>query len=185
MQCKGWLVLLQCPREPSRNNFYSRNVLLFVLLLSLMSVVLSACSQGEAMPNPPEIRYGEDLCAECNMIISEPRYAAGYAYEISAGRYESRAFDDIGDLLAYHAKHPEQKVVAWYVHDYATEAWLDATIAYYVVSDQSHSPMGHGITAHATRAAANQFGQERAALVLAWHELQAQASDMGQHASHH
>lgn len=157
---------------------------LWVLWL-LIGVLVSACTQGATTPTPPEIRYGEDLCAECNMIISDPRYAAGYAYEISPGRYESLAFDDIGDLLAYHAKHPEQRVVAWYVHDYTTETWLDATTAYYMISDQSHSPMGHGITAHATRAAAKQIGEERAALVLDWNDLQAQANAIHQHAAHH
>lgn len=162
----------------------ARSIMRLLLLVALVSLALSACRQGERTPTPPAIRYGEDLCAECNMIISEARYAAGYAYEISPGRYASLAFDDIGDLLTHRSKHPEHKVVAWYVHDYATESWLDATTAYYVVSEQSHSPMGHGITAHATRAAAEQFGQERAGMLVDWAGLQAQAS-VAEHNHHH
>lgn len=150
-----------------------RYILLVFLIIGGM--LLAACARGATEVKPPDIRYGEDVCTECNMIISDPRYAAGYAYEIGDGRYESLAFDDIGDLLAHLEKQPARKIVAWYVHDYATEEWLDATAAYYVVSDQILSPMGHGIAAHATRAAAEEMGQAKAGLVLDWHGLLAQA----------
>lgn len=158
---------------------------LWVFLL-LSGLLWAACTHGATEASPPEIRYGEDVCAECNMIISDPRYAAGYAHEISAGRYESLAFDDIGDLLVHSAKHPEHKVVAWYVHDYASEEWLDATTAYYVVSAQIASPMGHGIAAHATQDAAEQMAQTNAGQVLDWAGLLAVAKAEGEHrASQH
>ena len=106
-----------------------------LLLLLVVGLLLAACARGETTPNPPTIRYGEDTCTHCNMIISDPRYAAGYAHEISPGRYESLAFDDIGDLLADLGEQSERHIVAWYVHDFETEEWLDATTAYYVISD--------------------------------------------------
>lgn len=154
------------------------------LLLLVVGLLLSACARGETTPNPPGIRYGEDLCAECNMIISDPRYAAGYAYEIGASRYESVAFDDIGDLLTHMAKHPERTIVAWYVHDYESQEWLDATIAYYVVSEQIISPMGHGIAAHATQAAAEQMAQAKQGVVFDWQGLQAQVKDEDHQTAH-
>lgn len=155
-----------------------------LLLLMVVGLFLAACTRGETTAKPPVIRYGEDLCTECNMIISEPRYAAGYAYESSAGRYESLAFDDIGDLVAHMAKHPEYKIVAWYVHDYESEEWLDATTAFYVVSAQIASPMGHGISAHATRAAAEQLQQTKGGAVYDWSELVEQANMTASHPSH-
>lgn len=158
------------------------NTLRLVLLLALL--LMAGCAQGSAEVAPPEIRYGEDLCAHCNMIISDPRFAAGYAHELSPGRYESLAFDDIGDLLAHLEKHPERKIVAWYVHDYTTEEWLDATVAYYVVSDQILSPMGHGIAAHATRAAAEAMDQAKAGRVLDWNGLLAQVKAAATHHEH-
>lgn len=154
------------------------------LLNVVASVLLAACTRGATEAKPPTIRYGEDTCNECNMIISDSRYAAGYAHEIEAGRYESLAFDDIGDLLAHLEKHPERKVIAWYVHDYAMEEWLDATTAYYVISDQIISPMGHGIAAHATRAAAEEMAQAKAGLVVDWPGLQAQAKATDGHNDH-
>ncbi len=133
---------------------------------------LAGCVQGQGVIEPPEIRYGEDLCAECGMIISDSRFASGLLYEISEGRYKSLVFDDVGDMLSYAEKHPEQKVVAWYVHDYVTEEWLDASAAYFVSSSQIQSPMGHGIAAHASLAAAEAMAAEAAGEVLDWQTLQ-------------
>lgn len=144
---------------------FSLGILLLSLLLAL------GCAEGSTLIAPPEIRYGEDLCAQCNMVISDPRYAAGYVYAIGNGRYQSLAFDDIGDLLAHHRSHPEHSVVAWYVHDYHSEAWLDATTAYYVVSAAIHSPMGHGIAAHAAKADAEAMAATTTGEVLHWEAL--------------
>lgn len=155
-----------------------------LLLVLLSAFLLAACRRGATEAAPPAIRYGEDPCTECNMIISDPRYAAGYAYEIAPGRYESLAFDDIGDLLVHMAKHPEHKIVAWYVHDYTTEEWLDATTAYYVRSDEIHSPMGHGLAAHATRDAAEALAQSKSGVILDWQGLQTQALTADGHSDH-
>ena len=156
-----------------------------LLLLLLAGLLLAACAHGETTASPPEIRYGEDTCTHCNMIISDPRYAAGYAHEVSPGRYESLAFDDIGDLLADLGEQPERHIVAWYVHDYESEEWLDATTAYYVVSEQIISPMGHGIAAHATQAAAEQMAQANGGQVYDWQALLAQANGLNHEATHH
>ncbi len=145
------------------------------LWITLAVVALNGCAHGDTEATPPKIRYGEDLCTECNMIINDPRYAAGYAYEVGPRRYESLAFDDIGDLLTHMARHRERTVVAWYVHDYTSEEWLDATTAYYVISDQIHTPMGHGIAAHATQAAAEAMAAERQGDLLTWDDLVAQS----------
>jgi copper chaperone NosL len=133
----------------------ARMLSLFVLLLWL-----AGCAQGQTVIQPPEIRYGEDQCAECGMIISDARFASGLLYEVSAARYESLLFDDIGNMMVYAEQHPEQKIVAWYVHDYASEEWLDATQAFFVSSPEIHTPMGHGIAAYATRTAAHAMADE-------------------------
>jgi copper chaperone NosL len=139
-----------------------------LVILSLISLALVACAQGQTTIQPPAIHYGEDLCAECNMIISDPRFACGYLHEISPGRYASLIFDDIGDMLA---SHPEQQIVAWYVHDYTTEEWLDATQAFYVISSEIPTPMAHGIAAHATAAAAQQMATATHGQMVDWAAL--------------
>ena len=139
----------------------------------ILLLVLAACAQGTTEIKPPDIRYGEDVCIECNMIISDPRFAAGYAHEIAPGRYASIPFDDIGDMLAHAAKHPEHQIVAWYVHDYASKEWLDAAQAAYVFSSQVQSPMASGLAAHATRTAADAMAAELGGEVLDWEAVQA------------
>ena len=147
--------------------------ILILLTIWLTLLGLAACAQGATEAAPPEIRYGEDVCAECNMIISEPRFAAGLAYELSPGRYQSLAFDDIGEMLIYADKHPEQSIVQWYVHDYDGEEWLDATTAHYVFSNQLQTPMAHGVAAFASKAAAEKLAAELEGDILDWNGLQA------------
>lgn len=151
------------------------------LWIILATLLLSGCAQGIAEARPPEIRYGEDTCANCTMIISDPRFAAAYAHEISPGRYTQLAFDDIGDMLLYAAKNPDHKIVNWYAHDYKTEEWLDATSAYFVVSDAIASPMGHGIAAYAVEEEAQEMGGE----LLTWDALQTHELDPSAHTHSH
>lgn len=143
--------------------------LLFVF--ATLALLLGACAQGASSPAPPEIRYGEDLCDECNMIISDARFAAAYAYEVSPGRYESKAFDDIGDMLLHAEKHTDDAVAEWYVHDYDSEEWLDASAAHYVMSADLPTPMGYGIIAYADAAAADTKAAEVSGMILSWDEL--------------
>jgi copper chaperone NosL len=142
------------------------------MVLMMAALLLANCAQRSAIAAPPEIHYGEDLCAHCNMIISDPRFAASVAFEIEPGHYESLAFDDIGDMLAEAAGHPERSVAAYYVHDYTTEEWLDATEAHFVVSAAIPSPMGSGIAAHATAGAAAAQAAELQGQIVTWTELQ-------------
>lgn len=144
----------------------------FIILLSLV-LLLVACAQGEAEARPPDIRYGETICEQCTMIISDARFAAGYAFEISPGRYESVAFDDIGDMLVSASEHPERAITAWYVHDYESQGWLDATRATYTLSAELPTPMGHGVAAHADRAAAERMAAALNGRVFDWNDLKA------------
>ena len=142
------------------------------LIMLILLFLLAACAQGATELKPPEIRYGEDVCAECNMIISDPRFATAYAYEVSPGRYQSVLFDDIGDMLIYAGKNPTHKVEAWYVHDYETKEWTDATTASYLVSSQVETPMAFGIVSFASRDRAEAMAYSLGTEVIDWNTLQ-------------
>jgi copper chaperone NosL len=103
----------------------------------MIFTVMSGCMRKQSDLKPPAIRYGEDPCAECRMIISEPKFAA-VLYD---GR-EWKKFDDIGCLETYQAK-PSISGKAW-VHDYATEAWIEKDLAIILTSDEIQTPMGYG-----------------------------------------
>lgn len=144
-----------------------------IAFLLLVILVLAACAQGAAELKPPEIRYGETTCTDCNMIISDERFAAAYAYEVGTGRYQSAVFDDIGDMLRYAGEHPEQTIAARYVHDYESKEWIDAVAASYVVSQDIATPMASGIAAFSTADRAEALAYSLGSKVFTWDELKA------------
>ncbi len=140
---------------------------LFAFFAVIIFVVVGCASSTEI--KPPEIAYGRDLCDACGMIIGDARFAA--ATLMTDGK--TLKFDDVGEMLMYHAKHPELNVRAWFVHDYNTKAWVRGEESFYVMSrDKIKSPMGMGVAAFADRAAADAFAKEIAAQVMTFEQAQ-------------
>lgn len=131
-------------------------------ILMILLWALTACARPSG-PRPPDIAYGKDPCVECGMIINDPRFAAAYVTRDG----QARLFDDIGDMVVYYRKHPED-VAAFYVHDYETRAWIDAPQAFFVHSPRIHSPMGFGLAAFSDRLRAEAFAQENGGEIRDW-----------------
>jgi copper chaperone NosL len=91
---------------------------------------------------PPSIRYGEEACAHCRMIISDDRFAAALVTDTG----ETLKFDDIGCLVEHEADRQRSAVTYW-VRSFKEDNWLDARTAAYVRSDEVQSPMGYGLAA--------------------------------------
>jgi copper chaperone NosL len=132
---------------------------------ALLIAGAAAGCRGEAELAPPEIRYGESVCVECDMIISDERFAAAILVEGPRGP-EARLFDDIGDLLAHEKGRPELRVLARYVHDLGTREWLEAGSAVFLRSPTLHTPMVSGIAAFADRAGAERQSAETPGEIL-------------------
>lgn len=145
----------------------TRLALAAVAVLAGVAVLVGACGGGG--DKPPEIAYGRDTCAECHMIISEPRFAA--AYRTPDGT--ERKFDDIGDMVAFGVRQNQLADAKAWVHDFESEEWLDAREATYVVGDAGviDTPMGRGVLAFSERSAAEAFASGKAAKVVTWDEL--------------
>lgn len=136
----------------------------FITLLALaLPVVLAACGGRAATDAPPEILYGTDVCDNCNMIISEANYASAY-WTVDG---QARRFDDLGEMLAYMSKNPEETASVW-VHDVNSAEWLRAENAFFVVNSGLMTPMGTGIVAVADEAAAAAlaYGEEGARVMV-------------------
>ncbi len=137
----------------------------FLGLLALAALAGACAHRTE--PEPPDIRYGRDVCAECGMIIGDDRFAAA----ASVAGADPLLFDDIGCLLVYRQKRRPAWAAVW-VHDYESRSWVRAEGAWFLLSPQVRSPMGWGLAAFAdsTRARARQadLGGE----VLTWAELE-------------
>ena len=143
-----------------------------VLLAALLA--LSACSARPVEPAAPEIHYGEDICSNCGMIINEPRFASAYAVRQAEGAYETLVFDDTGEMLKHIRENQALMGVGWWVHDYASEEWIDAPTAWYVVSPDIKSPMGYGVAAFAAQEAAAALAAETGGKVLDWDAARAE-----------
>lgn len=137
-------------------------------LAGLAPLGLNACSRPAMELSPPEIYYGEDLCSECDMIISEARYAASIAYR-QGGKVEYLLLDDMGEIFSIVV--PDHTEVRYYVHDASTLDWIDATAAVYLQSAELRSPMGHGFTAFSARQDAEALASEYPGEILTYAEI--------------
>ncbi|MCC7362131.1 MAG: nitrous oxide reductase accessory protein NosL [Anaerolineales bacterium] len=154
------------------------NIKLAAALLAA-GLVLAACAAQTTEVSAPEIAYGQDLCETCGMLIDQPQLAA--ASIDTAG--QAHKFDEIGDMILFHAEHPTIQPKAWFVHDYETEAWLRAEDAYFVYHPNHLTTMGHGLLAFATESAAQAWAADLPAEVLSFDEARAAMATMV-HANH-
>lgn len=148
-------------------------VWLKALLLVTVFWLAGCQSSAPNLDEPPQIRYGEDVCDRCNMIINEARFAAAYV----TPQGEARRFDDIGGMVAHYHETGEEAAVFW-VHDYETEEWLKADEAYYVMSQDLITPMGFGIVAYADREQADALAAEEGGMLMEFDALLSQLQEM-------
>lgn len=134
--------------------------------LFMLAALAGACGRrGE--PEPPNIRYGRDVCAECGMVIGDERFAAA----ASAAGGEPVLFDDIGCLAIYRQKRRPDWAAVW-VHDYETRGWVRAESARFLLSSRIRSPMGWGLAAFGDEARARIRQGEVGGELLTWSELE-------------
>ena len=142
----------------------------FLPFIGLLLFVLAACGAPAAdLDTPPEILYGQDACEQCGMIISESRFAASYT--TTSG--DVHRFDDLGGMLVYDQQQQDTVHIYW-VHDFNTEAWLNAANASIVHSPDLTSPMAWGLATFANQADAEQFATENNGTVTTLATLQAE-----------
>lgn len=112
----------------------------FTFIAFVASIFTVGC--GSRDNGVPRIRYGEETCDRCRMIISEKRFAA--AYRTEAG--ELRKFDDLGCAILHREALKEAATQFW-GYDFEESGWLDARQAFLVRSPDLITPMGFGIAA--------------------------------------
>ncbi len=160
-----------------RRLFFKRGkfgLFLGLLLPLVLVLIVSGCGGPKVTPESrPEIRYGEDVCVQCGMIISDERFAAGLVVETGPSSYEHRIFDDIGGMFAYAAELKDsQPIVRYFVHDYTSLAWIDAQTASFVSSQAILTPMGFGLSAFADPTAAQTMAEVWGGQVLSFDDVQ-------------
>jgi copper chaperone NosL len=144
----------------------------FLVMLGVGAPVVGAAAVGirllpsEGSPTgDPQIRYGQDTCVRCSMVISDARYAA--AWRDDAGK--EAFFDDIG-CMAHDEHDANLRGGELFVHNYNDETWTDGRSASYLLNTQVfRTPMAYGLAAFATREEAEGAGTGQP--VLAWGDL--------------
>ncbi len=116
---------------------------------------------------PPNISYGSDTCAHCQMVISDPRFAA--AWRDANGK--PARFDDIGCMVGMYQEMPPAEGATFWVHSYLDESTLSALDATFVVSDKILTPMAYGIAAAATPTEADGLVQQHGGEKKTWAAL--------------
>lgn len=132
--------------------------------------VIAACD-GADPTAPPNIRYGEAVCIDCNMIISDARFATVAIVEDERGRPQPYLYDDVGDQIRHEAADPSMKILARWVHDFDTGEWLRAEDAVYLRSRDIYTPMASGIVSFADLPAAKALQAEAGGRILTFRQV--------------
>jgi copper chaperone NosL len=144
-------------------------------IAALAAIGLVAGCQPVDRSRPPPLRFGQEACAQCRMIISDERFAAALTTE--AG--DTAKFDDVGCLVQHEAERFRASTAYW-VRDFKADGWLSARDATFVRSKQIASPMGFGLAAMRMPPAAGEIDGDSRPLSLRFHELPGLiASDRG------
>ncbi len=129
----------------------------FGFICLLVGIALLGC-RGNTQDGPPSIRYGDSVCIECGMIISDERFATSTVIVGDRGN-EPLLFDDFNCQMIFESKHDELVIVNRWCHDHATGEWLSMANAWFVKSNQLRTPMASHIAAFATRGQAEAFAE--------------------------
>ncbi len=143
----------------------------FLTLVAIGTPALAATAAGIRLLPPedevgefPTLRFGEDTCLRCGMVIDEPPFAA--AWRDHANR--EQLFDDIG-CMAYEAHDRALTAAGFFVHDYTSGSWLRADEAVFAISSEITTPMGYGTAAFAGTADAQAHAEQ--GTIVAWDEV--------------
>jgi len=125
-----------------------------LLISALLTTVLLlvGCSE-QAADAPPAVRLGDSVCDQCNMIISDERWATATVVEGPRGP-EARLFDDFNCQVNYEIEHPDAEVLARWSHSHTTHDWIRTESAHFLMSPNLRTPMGSKAAAFASAAEA-------------------------------
>jgi copper chaperone NosL len=140
-------------------------------LLLLAVALVTGCA-----PKPDAVHWGLEECAQCQMVISDERFAAqvvdqrGKTYKFDAIECMA-AFVDGGALAA-------GDIHSLWIAD-GRDSWVAVEDAAFLYSENTRSPMGGGYTAHADGDAARRLQAEVGGELMTWQQVRDRASSMG------
>jgi len=139
------------------------------ILLLASAFLLAASLWAHEGHHPAETDFASDICAQCQMAVTSPKYAAQITLEDKA-----LFFDDIGCLVQYEKQGKAQglEIHARYVRRAGGEGWVAVEKAFWITTKEVRTPMGYGYHAFADQKAADAFVQAHpGARPITWADL--------------
>ena len=131
-----------------------------MLLLSL--ALLWGCE-----PAPEAIRYGEDGCTRCKMLIMDQKFGA----ELVTAKGKVYTFDSIECLAAFYLNEdiPKTAVHSLWVTSFDQPGQLtEASTAVYLHSERLPSPMGMNLSGYPSNSSAQRMQAQVNGDILDW-----------------
>jgi len=120
----------------------------------IVSLVVTGCN-----PKPEKINYGKDNCAECKMIIVDPKFGG----EIVTKKGKVYKFDDTHCVAAFLERRGVElstiHSTLFVLYNHPNE-FVNVKSAEFVVSSRLNSPMGGNAAAFRNRSEADQKSLE-------------------------
>jgi len=116
------------------------------IFFTMLGLLFSACS-GEKDTGPVEVRWDQNTCERCRMMLSDRHFSAQIRYFPEAKRSRVVKFDDIGCATIWLEEQKwkdDPKTEIW-VTAHSNGEWIDARKATYVI--KNNSPMGYNLGA--------------------------------------
>jgi copper chaperone NosL len=132
---------------------------------ALMALWATGCSEA-----PRQIHPGTDLCDHCHMTVSQEAFAS----QLITDRGRSYVFDSVECMAEFVNQEgvPRAEVRSLWVTDFsAPGTWLRAEEARYLRSLELRSPMGMGLSAHASDEAAGELRSDFGGELLSWDQV--------------
>jgi len=141
-----------------------------LLVIAGVAAVLLSRPTSQGKPEPFQVLYGVETCAECGMLVTSRASGA----QMTTVR-EKAVFCDVGCLLLYLQRaYPgveRDGVRAMYVPDWESLEWVEAERAWWVTTNLS-TPMGWGVVTTRDRSLAERLAREHGGRVMTFEEAQ-------------
>ena len=155
----------------------------YFIFFTVLGMMLSACT-GEQQTGPAEVRWDQNTCERCRMMLSDRNFAAQIRYFTEEQKNKVAKFDDIGCAVLWLEKQKwkdDSKTEIW-VTDHTNGKWIDARKATYIVN--KISPMGYNLGAQ-TEVASGGLNFEQAKQHIEQVENKTNAHGMSHDHMHH
>lgn len=117
----------------------------FAASLMVALAFLSGCD-NQVSEGPPTVRLGDSVCVQCNMIISDERWATATMVEGPRGP-EARLFDDFNCQVNYEMENRDVPILARWSRSHATREWVRTEDAHFLISPNLRTPMASKVAA--------------------------------------